>query len=87
MAHENAHAVRLDKNNIVVQNIVIPYCNDDDDTITEYCNSIGIEGRWIDTSWTGARRGTYSGIGYIFDPDADEFVAPAAPEVETPITP
>lgn len=87
MPQETAHAVKINKNNIVTQVIVIPYCNDDDDEITAYCNSIGLEGRWMDTSWTGARRGTYAGIGFTYDADADEFVAPAAPEVEAPIEP
>jgi hypothetical protein len=76
MPHENAHAVRLNENNIVMESIVIPYCNDDDEAITEYCNSIGLEGRWLDTSWTGARRGKYAGIGDTYDADLDEFVTP-----------
>jgi hypothetical protein len=34
------------------------------------------------TSYNGTIRGTYAGIGYTYDPVADEFVAPVSPEVE-----
>jgi hypothetical protein len=83
MPQEIAHAVRLDKNGIVVENIVIPYCNDDDEEITAYCNSIGLDGQWMDTSWTGIRRGKFAGIGDRYDADLDEFVSPASPEPES----
>ena len=49
--------------------------------------SIGLAGEWRQTSYNGNFRGTYAGIGYTFDAEADEFVAPAAPEVEAPIEP
>lgn len=42
--------------------------------------SIGLSGEWRQTSYNGNFRGVYAGIGYTFDADADEFVAPAAPE-------
>ena len=42
--------------------------------------SIGLEGEWAQTSYNGNFRGTYAGIGYTFD--GDEFIAPAAPEIE-----
>ena len=77
MAHsENAHAALIDGNSIVQQVIVIPYCNDDDAEITAYCNGIGLPGTWIDTSYLGARRGKYAGIGDTYDADLDEFIAP-----------
>jgi len=66
MTYHNAHAARIE-NGIVREVIVIPYCNDDDDDITAYCNSIGLAGTWIDTSYTGARRGKYAGIGDLWD--------------------
>jgi hypothetical protein len=52
--------------------------------------SIGLAGQWHQTSYNGNFRGTYAGIGFTYDADADEFVAPAAPEaeeIEAPITP
>jgi len=66
MTYHNAHAARID-NGVVREVIVIPYMNDDDDDITAYCNSIGLAGTWIDTSFLGARRGKYAGIGDLWD--------------------
>jgi len=66
MPHDNAHAARIE-NGIVREVIVIPYCNDDDAQVTAYCNSIGLAGTWIDTSYLGARRGKYAGIGDLWD--------------------
>lgn len=67
MTYHNAHAALIDDQGIVRQVIVIPYCNDDDDEITAYCNSIGLAGTWIDTSYVGARRGKFAGIGDLWD--------------------
>lgn len=82
MTYYNAHAARID-NGIVREVIVIPYCNDDDAEITAYCNGIGLAGTWIDTSYSGSRRGKFAGIGDTYDADLDEFISPEQPE-ETP---
>jgi hypothetical protein len=85
MAHyENAHAARVE-DGIVREVIVIPYCDDDDATITAYCNGIGLAGTWLDTSYLGARRGKYAGLGDTYDAALDEFVSPASEEPE-PVT-
>jgi hypothetical protein len=82
MSHsENAHAARVE-DGIVREVIVIPYCNDDDNEITAYCNGLGLPGTWMDTSYLGSRRGRYAGIGFSYDAGADEFVAPVAEEPE-----
>lgn len=80
MTYHNAHAARIE-DGIVREVIVIPYTDDDDEKITAYCNGIGLEGRWIDTSYVGARRGRYAGIGMRYDAEIDEFVIPE-PEPE-----
>ena len=36
------------------------------------------------TSYNGTIRGTYAGIGYTYDPVADEFVAPVVEEPAEP---
>ena len=77
MTYHNAHAARIDENGIVREVIVIPYMNDDDQQVTAYCNSIGLAGTWLDTSYTGSRRGKYAGIGDTYDAINDVFVAPA----------
>jgi len=82
MSHsENAHAARVE-DGVVREVIVIPYCNDNDSDITAYCNGIGLAGTWMDTSYLGARRGRYAGIGFTYDAAADEFVAPVVEEPE-----
>lgn len=48
---------------------------------------IGLAGEWLQTSYSGNFRGTYAGIGYTFNADADEFVAPVVADVEAEITP
>ena len=80
MTYHNAHAARIDEHNIVQQVIVIPYLNDDDDEITAYCNSLGLAGRWIDTSYTGSRRGRFTSAGDLYDAELDEFVTPPVVE-------
>jgi hypothetical protein len=76
MASQNAHAAKVE-NGIVTQVIVIPRQEDDDDAlITAYCNGIGLPGTWLDTSYLGARRGRYAGIGDRYDAELDEFVGP-----------
>ena len=82
MTYANAHAARIDDDNIVREVIVIPYSNDDDAEITAYCNDIGLAGTWLDTSYLGARRGKYAGVGDTYDAKLDEFVSPVVPEPE-----
>ena len=80
MSHsETAHAARVE-DGIVREVIVIPYCNDNDNEITGYCNGLGLAGTWMDTSYLGSRRGRYAGIGFTYDAAADEFVAPVGEE-------
>jgi hypothetical protein len=74
MPYENAHAARVE-DGIVREVIVIPYMDDDDTKITEFCNSIGLSGTWIDTSYIGARRGKYAGVGDRFDSELNVFVS------------
>ena len=77
MAYENAHAAKIE-NGIVTQVIVIPFMDDDDAKVTAYCNSIGLDGTWVDTSYVGSRRGKYAGIGDTWD--GENFVSPVVEE-------
>jgi hypothetical protein len=82
MSHyENAHAARVE-DGIVREVIVIPYMDDDDAKVTEYCNSIGLAGVWLDCSYLGARRGCYPSAGFTYDADLDEFIAPVVAETD-----
>lgn len=85
MPYENAHAAKVE-NGVVTQVIVIPRQEDDrDDLVTAYCNSIGLEGTWLDTSYLGSRRGKYAGIGDRYDSELDEFVSPVVEQPEAPV--
>ncbi len=84
MPYENAHAAKIE-DGVVRQVIVIPYLDDDDAKITAYCNSIGLPGTWIDTSYMGARRGKYAGVGDLWD--GVEFKSPQVAEEPAPEAP
>jgi len=43
-------------------------------------NTLKLEGDWKQTSYNNNFRGRYAGIGYTYDPVADEFVAPVVEE-------
>jgi hypothetical protein len=88
-----AHFARVD-DGIVRQVIVIDNadCGGGDFPESEpigqaFIAIIGLDGEWLQTSYNGNFRGIYAGQGFTYDSDLDEFVAPAAPEVETPIEP
>ena len=73
----------LVKNSIVEQVIVVSNddCNDLDFPESEpigqaFIASLGLSGEWLQCSYHGSFRGTYAGIGFTYDPDADVFVAP-----------
>ena len=82
MTYHNAHAALVDEQGIVRNVIVIPYQGDTHEAVNAYCNSIGLAGRWLDTSYTGSRRGKYAGIGDRYDAELDKFVSPATEVAE-----
>jgi hypothetical protein len=43
--------------------------------------SLGITGKWLQTSETGSFRGNYAGIAYTYDPVLDVFIAPITEEI------
>jgi hypothetical protein len=86
-----AHFARID-NNVVRQVIVIS-----DDAVPDpapdneaagqafITDVLGLAGEWKQTSYNGNFRGRYAGVGYTYDPDLDEFVAPPEPsDLEAP---
>jgi hypothetical protein len=48
----------------------------------DFITSIGLTGEWLQTSYNGNFRGEYAGIGFTYDSDLDEFVAPIVEEAE-----
>lgn len=78
-----AHAARIE-DGIVREVIVIPNNLDEtesDAAIEAFIHSIGLTGKWIRTSYNSSIRGTYAGIGFKYDEELDEFVAPVVEEI------
>lgn len=74
MSSPNAYAAQIDEFGIVRQVIVIPFCGDTDEQVTDYCNGIGLSGTWLDTSYLGNRRRRFAGIGMKYDAERDAFI-------------
>lgn len=82
-----AHAARIE-NGTVREVIVVPDDlggDENDAAITAYINGIGLPGTWLRTSYNGNIRGRYAGIGFTYDEELDEFIAPIVVEAEEPI--
>ncbi len=82
-----AHFAQVNNDNIVAQVIVIANddCGGGDFPESEpigqaFIASLGLLGTWLQTSYHGNFRGTYAGIGYTYDIELDEFVAPSITE-------
>lgn len=84
-----AHFALIDDTNKVREVIVIG--NDDcgggefpesESVGQAFIASIGLEGKWLQTSYNANFRGCYAGIGYIYDVNTDVFLTPSALEPE-----
>ena len=73
-----AHFAELDENNVVKQVIVVANEELLDDGVESeakgvaFCQSL-LGGTWIQTSYNNNIRGTFAGIGMIYDPELNEF--------------
>jgi hypothetical protein len=84
-----AYMAQLDNNNVVLQ--VLSVSNNDcpdpapmnEAQGAAFLESLGLGSNWKQTSYNGNFRGRYAGIGYTYDADLDEFVAPEVPEPPT----
>jgi hypothetical protein len=83
-----AHFAWLDENNIVTNVSVVNNVNLLDENGDEseavgiaYLTSVHGEGKvWKQTSYHANFRGAYAGIGFTYDAELDEFVAPEVVE-------
>ena len=87
-----AHFAQVDEGGIVRQVIVIANsdCGGGDFPASEpvgqafingpHPDCLALDGGWRQTSYSGSFRGCFAGLGYSYDPVADVFVPPAAPE-------
>lgn len=78
-----AHFAEVNDNNTVLRVIVVS--NDDINNLPfpesepvgqAFIASIGLDGQWLQTSYSASFRGAYAGIGSVYSSDLDEFVAP-----------
>ena len=81
-----AHFAKVE-NNIVGEVIVVANsdCGGGDFPESEpigqaFIASLGLQGEWLQTSYHANFRGAYAGIGYTYDAELDEFVAPVEPD-------
>lgn len=75
-----AHFAKIE-DGIVTQVIVTDneYPNEGYDWLVETFGGV-----WIKTSYNASIRGKFAGIGDLYDPELDVFVAPTIEEQETP---
>lgn len=70
-----AHFAEIDNNNVVLR--VLALDNSLEAQGADFlANTLGLGGRWIQTSYNANFRGKYAGIGDIYDEVNDVFVAP-----------
>lgn len=81
-----AHFVKLE-NNTVTQVVVVS--NEDcaggnypesESVGVAFLAACGMAGHWKQTSYNGSFRGCYAGVGYTYDAELDEFIAPIIQE-------
>jgi hypothetical protein len=73
-----SHWAEIDENNIVIR--VTTGDNNDpagDEGYQWLIDNLG--GTWIQTSYNNNFRGTYAGVGFLYDPVNDVFVTPEVP--------
>ena len=70
---------KIDENNMVVHVAVVT---------SEFmaANPERYEGTWVET-FIGVEGKTYAGVGWTYDAELDDFIAPVMPEVSAPVEP
>ena len=70
-----AHFAKINENNIVEQVIVLGEVTETEGQ--EYIqNVLGLEGRWLQTSYNNNIRYNFAGIDFTYDETNDAFIAP-----------
>lgn len=83
-----AHFAELDENNTVLRVVVIhnnelidEYGEESEQKGKDFCQGL-FGGNWVQTSYSGAFRGVFAGVGYTYNQAEDVFIIPTAPEEE-----
>jgi hypothetical protein len=78
-----AHFAQLDENNVVIRVIVVNNnelmdgADESEAKGISFCQSLyGADTRWVQTSYNGNFRKRYAGVGFLYDPVLDIFIAP-----------
>jgi len=69
-----AHFAKVNDENIVEQVLVVP--DEQEHRGEEYLNELGLEGRWIQTSYNNNIRKQFASIGHEYLEDEDAFRRP-----------
>ena len=70
-----AHFAEIDQNNVVTRVLVVP--DSEQHRGEEYLSvTLGLGGRWIQTSYNSNIRKTFAGQGYIYNEELDIFLSP-----------
>jgi hypothetical protein len=70
-----AHFAEIDENNVVIRVLVVD--NSLEHRGADFLSKdLGLGGNWIQTSYNGNFRKQFAGIGYVYNPNADVFIAP-----------
>lgn len=67
-----AHFAKVNSENIVENVLVVP--DEQEHRGEEYLNELGLEGRWIQTSYNRNIRKNFAAIGMHYDPENDAFI-------------
>jgi len=86
-----AHVARIDEDGTVrevhvLNNSDLPnngeFSKETEEAANAFQHSLGLMGVWKLTSYNSKFRGRYAGVGYKYDEELDEFVAPEVVEVD-----
>jgi len=76
-----AHFAQIDENNIVQQIIVVANSDcgnlefpESESIGQDFLKSLGLDGTWKQTSYSGSFRKNYAGIEYSYDESRDSFI-------------
>lgn len=77
-----AHFAKVNENNVVEQVVVVnnsdapgPYPQSEARG-QKHLHSLGLKGRWLQTSFNNRFRQYFAGVGYTYDPVEDIFIPP-----------
>jgi hypothetical protein len=70
-----AHFAEINSDNIVVRVLVVP--DEEEQRGEEFLSvDLGLGGRWVQTSYNGIIRGSFAGVGFLYDEELDVFLPP-----------